>query len=59
MFAGCLSNKHETLYWTNGGLILGHRLRRWPNIKPQLAQRLVFANTSRWPDSGLVLATSD
>ena len=23
--------------------MLGHRLRRWPNIKPALVQRLVFA----------------
>ena len=23
--------------------MLGHRLRRWPNIKTTLAQRLVFA----------------
>ena len=26
----------------NAGLMLVHRLRRWPNIKPALAQRLVF-----------------
>ena len=25
------------------GLMLAHRLRRWPNIKPALVQRLVFA----------------
>ena len=24
---------------TNAGSMLGHRLRRWPNIKPALAQR--------------------
>ena len=27
----------------NVGLLLGHRLRRWPNNKPALVQRLVFA----------------
>ena len=27
----------------NIDLILLHRLRRWPNIKPALGQRLVFA----------------
>ena len=27
----------------NGGLMLAHRLRRWPDNKPPLAQRLVFA----------------
>ena len=26
----------------NVGLMLAHRLRRWPNIKPPLGQRLVF-----------------
>ena len=27
----------------NVGLMLGHRLRRWPNIKPTLFECLVFA----------------
>ena len=27
--------------------MLGHRLRRWPNIKATLVQRLVFAGKSR------------
>ena len=27
----------------NAGLMLDHRRRRWPNIKPALGQRLVFA----------------
>ena len=26
--------------------MLGHRLRRWPNIKPALVQRVVFAGSS-------------
>ena len=32
---------------TNAGLMLGHRLRRWPNIKSALVQRLLFAKSSR------------
>ena len=32
----------NTRCWTNGGLMLGQRRRRWPNIKPALVQRLVF-----------------
>ena len=31
--------------WTAAGLKLAHRLRRWHNIKPTLAQRLMFAGT--------------
>ena len=27
----------------NVGLMLAHRLRRWPNIRPTLGQHLVFA----------------
>ena len=57
--------------WTNAGLMyaglmLGQRRQRWPNIKPALVQRLVFAGiimytgvlsqqTRRWPDAGLML----
>ena len=29
----------RTKRWTNVGLLLAHRLRRWPNIKPTLVQR--------------------
>ena len=29
--------------WLNVGLLLAHRLRRWPNSKPTLGQRLMFA----------------
>ena len=32
----------STTHWTNVGLMLGHRRRRWPNIKPALDQRAVF-----------------
>ena len=27
----------------NVGLLSGHRLRRWPNNKPTLGRRLIFA----------------
>ena len=30
-------------FWLNVGLLLVHRLRRWPNSKPTLGQRLIFA----------------
>ena len=29
--------------WANAGLLLAHRLQRWPNSKPTLTQRLIFA----------------
>ena len=32
----------STICWINGGLMLGQRLRRWPNIKPPLIQHFVF-----------------
>ena len=55
--AGTTSNQHwfnvssllardcpaNTRLWTNDGIMFGYRLRRWPNIKPSLFQRLVFA----------------
>ena len=31
------------LHWINDGLILAHQFQRWANIKPSLAQHLVFA----------------
>ena len=34
------ANTHDL---TNVGLMLVHRLRRWPNIKPALVKRLVSA----------------
>ena len=34
-------------HWNNVGLMLGQRLRRWPNIKPTLFQCVVFARTHR------------
>ena len=38
----------NTRHWDSVGLLLVHRLRRWPNIKPTLSQCLVLA--------GIVLA---
>ena len=31
--------------------MLGHRLRRWPNIKTTSVQRLVFAGLAMIPDT--------
>ena len=33
----------QIIRWTNVGLMLSHRLRRWPNIKPTLVKRPPFA----------------
>ena len=33
----------NTKSWTNGGLMLGHRLRCWLNIKPLLVKHFVYA----------------
>ena len=33
--------------WPSVGLLLAHRLRRWPNSNPTFGQRLIFAE-SRW-----------
>ena len=41
----------NTRRWINVGLMLVHRLPRWPNIKPTLVQCLMFA--------GLLLAWSE
>ena len=32
----------NTSHWSIVGLMLVHRLRRWPNIKPTMTRRLVF-----------------
>ena len=34
-------------YWTNAGLMLAHRRRRWANIKPALDLRLVLTGMSK------------
>ena len=33
----------QTRRWPNAGPMMAHRLRRWPTIKSELVQRLVFA----------------
>ena len=33
----------NTTRWNNDGLMLDHRLRRWPNLKTFLFQRVVIA----------------
>ena len=33
----------NTTHWNKVGLMLGHRLRRWPNIKPTWFQCVLFA----------------
>ena len=40
------SNPINTRSWTNVGIMLAHRLRRWPDIKPTLGQRLLFNGKS-------------
>ena len=37
--------RSNTRCWPNAGLMLAHRLRRWPSIKPALVQRFVFAGS--------------
>ena len=36
----------STRHWTNAGLMLGQRHRRWANSSPALVQCLVFAGTA-------------
>ena len=42
-----------SLQQPNDGSMLGHRLRRWPNIEPTLGQRLVFASQTTSVEPGL------
>ena len=37
----------DTRHWTNVDLMLGHRLRRWPNIKTTLDQCFLFAESAQ------------
>ena len=41
--------------WQTVGLMLGHRLRRWPNIKPTSLSmsRVCWVASLRWIDSGV------
>ena len=59
---GCVPR--NTRRWNNVGLMMAQRRRRWANIKPTLAQRLMFsgiypASTRRWPIVGLMLVQLD
>ena len=36
----------DTIHLASVGLMLAHRLRRWPNIKPTLSECLVLAGIS-------------
>ena len=45
--ASCPTN---TRRWTNAGLMFAHCLRCWPNINPELIQRLVFAGSREYRD---------
>ena len=40
------SDPVRTRRWPAAGLMLVHRLRRWPNIRPAAGQRLVFTGES-------------
>ena len=45
--------------WPNVGLLLAHRLRRWPYSKPTLGQRVMFAGSRVYiivPTSGFFLS---
>ena len=44
------SEPANTRRWTNVGLMLGQRRRRWANIKPTLVQRLVLAGEYKKKD---------
>ena len=42
VLSACVHLPDNTRRWPNVGLLLGHRLRRWRNIKPALGQHRVF-----------------
>ena len=37
--------------WSNVGLLVGQRRRRWANSKPMLGQRLMFAGLRQYSES--------
>ena len=46
---------------TNVGLLLAHRLRRWPNSNPTLGRRLMYPDSSRvslFPHYGVTSAVT-
>ena len=44
--------------WPNVGLLLTHRPRRWPNSKPTMGQRFMFAGRAQIVNSTLPHATA-
>ena len=44
---GWQDKRTKQIYSPNAGLMLGHRLRRWPNIKPAVGKCLMFAGKVR------------
>ena len=55
----CYANLANKMPWIIIELMLAHRLRRWPNIKRMIVQRLVFAgletHTKLWTNVDLML----
>ena len=46
---GTRANPEDTRPWTIVGLVLGHRLRRWPDTRPALVQAIMhFGKPSRY-----------
>ena len=49
-----VGNRPEsTNHWTNAGLLLAQRLRRWPNIKQSPVKCLMFSGVPTWAWVGL------
>ena len=44
--AAAADHRAALTHYTNAGLMLVHRLRRWPNIKPTLAETSVATGIS-------------
>ena len=49
----------NTRLWPNAGLMLGHRLRRWPNIEPALVKVWCLLGGPRRHSHGPVIDTCD
>ena len=49
------NSKQKKGRWPNGVLTLGHRLRRWPSVKPALGQRLAVLVVSLLKDNRPVI----
>ena len=48
-----LASQPNTRRWPGVGLMLGNRLRRWPNIIPSPFERLLFAGGASRPHPGV------